>query len=172
MYHESDIVLLHGLKSKPTWNGKKATIMGPFQWSQARYPIQIMNNNNNNDMKEEYKLSDTNLTALIKPSNLKLISRNKIHDDAKESLFEIQFIDKERRYGIFALKDIASGTIIIKETPILSLPKEQFRNGQSSEEYINKQFELLSNNNQQKVLKLHNNMNNNKIHCVGVYRTN
>ena len=60
MYHEGDIVLVHGLKSKPEWNGKKAKVIGEFQWQQARYPIQIIEN------------TDQDLSALLKPINLKV----------------------------------------------------------------------------------------------------
>ena len=63
MYHEGDTVLVHGLKSKAAWNGKRARVIGEFQWQQARYPIQIIN--------EEQKLNK-DMNALLKPSNLKV----------------------------------------------------------------------------------------------------
>lgn len=92
-------------------------------------------------------------------------------------------MNNEKRFGMFAIKDIPSGTIIINEKPILSVPKERMRiNNKSCEEYINQQFELLSNNDKKRVLDLHNNINNNNINddhdddkkndVVGCYRTN
>lgn len=65
MYDEGDVVLVHGLKSRASWNGKKAKVIGEFQWQQARYPIQIIDKN------DEEK-SNQDMTALLKPSNLKV----------------------------------------------------------------------------------------------------
>ena len=65
MYHKGDVVLIHGLKSKVAWNGKRGRVIGEFQWQQGRYPIQIIHNN------DEQK-SNKDMNALLKPSNLKV----------------------------------------------------------------------------------------------------
>lgn len=96
-------------------------------------------------------------------------------------------MNEEKRFGMFAIKDIVSGTTILEEKAIMSLPKEQYRKNKSCEECIREQFKSLSVDNQKKVLKLHNNLKKNKntknddkkendvnggSDAIGCYRTN
>ena len=119
------------------------------------------------------------------PFGKQLISRKQNDDNDNSLLYEIKFINNERRHGMFATKDIVPGTIILEEKAIMSLPKKEYRNNKSCEDYINEQFKLLSGDDQKKVLKLHDNLNDNKDNDenkenkendnndpIGCYRTN
>ena len=60
---------MSGLKSKPQWNGKKARVVGEFQWHQARYPVQIITQTDDDE-----KTPNPEHSALLKPANLKVQS--------------------------------------------------------------------------------------------------
>jgi len=172
MFHPDDLCQMTGLKSKPEWNGKKARIVGSFQWHQARYPVQVLS-----DGDDDEKALDAAHSALLKPANLKILKR---HDHSKQDidpLFEVKRIDKEHGFGMFAVNDIPSGTLILRESPIITLLKEEHRTEQTEEQWIHSQFEALSKGDQDTVLSLHNNLEHDentegKTRCVGVYRTN
>ena len=57
-FSKGDIVNITGLKSKPHWNGKLATIIGQFVDYKQRYPIQLN--------------SDKGIKVLLKAQNLVL----------------------------------------------------------------------------------------------------
>ena len=165
MFHEGDLCLVRGLKSKPSWNGREAKVVGAFQWHQARYPVEILGDDDD-DNKEQISLN-----ALLKPANLKLVSRCPTRNP-QPPLCRVQFIDKERGFGVFATRDIRAGTVILEETAILVLPKQEHRaKGETEEQCIRRQFEALSLSQQQQVTALHDNLNEDSD-CVGVYRTN
>ena len=111
-----------------------------------------------------------------------MISRKQNDDNEKSLLYEIKFINAEKRYGMFAIKDIVSGTIILKEKAIMNLAKKQYRKNKTCEQCIKEEFKLLSGDDQKKVLSLHDNLNkntknddkkeNDANNSIGCYRTN
>ena len=70
-YQKGDTVIMIGLQSKPHWNYKKATIMGPFDKKRQRWPIRINFGNKEG--------------ALLKPMNLK-----KSEQEPRFNVVEIQ----------------------------------------------------------------------------------
>ena len=92
-------------------------------------------------------------------------------------MYEIKWIDKEKRFGMFAACDIISGTVILTESPIITLPKAAHRSNVSSDDWIKNEFESLSDSDKQKVLSLHNNLqqsadDDQSAESVEIYRTN
>eukprot|EP01083_Nonionella_stella_P253724 872793_1 len=113
MFEEGDCVGLFGLKSKPEWNGKTATIINNFNWDKGRYPIRV-------------EITDSANEALLKPSNMKLISKHTDTQDNKEQdepiLFDL-ILTKTKGIGMFAKCDIKSGTVILTDKPLLYIPR-------------------------------------------------
>ena len=158
MYDPGDIVEISGIKSKPHWNGKKAKITDTFNWEKGRYPICILiNDQSSNDEK-----------ALLKPSNIKLVTSNDDEKDDNGQYFEL-IKTKDKGIGMFAACDIKSGTIILNDKPLLSLSRN---NNDNDNESIINQFKELSKENKEKISGYHNQIDSNDSDILGLYFTN
>merc|ERR1719410_1819780 len=105
MFEKGDSVKFFGLKSKPEWNGKTATITNGFDWDKGRYPISI-------------KINDSSNGALLKPSNMKLTDNNdKQENKEQEDIVYELILTKEKGIGMIAACDIDKGTIILNDKP-------------------------------------------------------
>eukprot|EP01084_Bolivina_argentea_P041866 77283_1 len=71
-FGKGDVVKMVGLKSKPQWNGKLATINGPFNKEKGRWPIQISFGNA--------------MRALLQTKNLKLVEKKQLKNDSNDSI--------------------------------------------------------------------------------------
>lgn len=144
MFDTGAVVEIFGIKSKPHWNGKKAKITDQFNWEKGRYPIAILNNDSSNDEK-----------ALLKPSNIKLVSskNNDEKDNEKnQPCFEL-ILTKNKGIGMFAARDIKAGTIILNDKPLLSIPRNN--NKENDNQCIIDQFKQLSKEDKQTVCSYH-----------------
>ena len=134
-----------GLKSQPDWNGKQAKISNEFNWEKGRYPICIIINDSSNE-------------ALLKPSNLKLISkRQKDEQDNKQNesqYFEL-VVTKEKGVGMIAACDINKGTTIFNDKPLLNIPRNKSKDDNVKKQCIIDQFKSLSDDDKKKVLNYH-----------------
>eukprot|EP01083_Nonionella_stella_P180399 643201_1 len=166
MFEKGDTVELSGLKSKPEWNGKTATITSSFNWDKGRYPMCVIINDSSNE-------------ALLKPSNMKLKSK---HNPNKEPLFEL-IVTKDKGIGMIARCDIQSGSTIFTDTPLLHIPRNRSKDDTTKQKHILEQFKSLSEDEQQMMLNYHiqidtnesksnDEQNANDKDVLGIYFTN